>query len=144
MSGCLHCGYCSGVWLEHEPEEWQLERQFNSPWRRNREREFTLMSSSFLTTALSSMMREFSPAFRQRLFRKLKAMNDVARVLVETRPEYVEKEKILSLLAELRTDQELEVGVGLETADDFIRAACLRKGFERTEFEKSDRLPRVD
>ena len=35
----------------------------------------------------------------------------------------------------MREDQELEIGIGLETADDFIRKICLNKGFSRTEFE---------
>ncbi|MBW2258213.1 MAG: hypothetical protein JRI25_26935, partial [Deltaproteobacteria bacterium] len=62
----------------------------------------------------------------------------VRQILVETRPEYVTREA-LDALVEAAAPAELEVAIGLETADDTIRNKRIRKGFTRAQFEESVR-----
>jgi uncharacterized Fe-S cluster-containing MiaB family protein len=61
----------------------------------------------------------------------------VRRLFVESVPAHVSAgpNKIRRILSTLRPDQNLEIGIGLETADDFIRKACINKGFLWDTFE---------
>lgn len=53
----------------------------------------------------------------------------VKKIIVESRPEFVSEEKLKDF-----SRVELEVGIGLETADDFIRENCINKGFTFADF----------
>ncbi|MFN3384297.1 MAG: archaeosine biosynthesis radical SAM protein RaSEA [Archaeoglobaceae archaeon] len=54
----------------------------------------------------------------------------VEKIIVESRPEFVSEEKLRDF-----EGIELEVGIGLETADDFIRENCINKGFSFSDFK---------
>lgn len=61
----------------------------------------------------------------------------IKRVQVESRPEFINEKALLDIKGTLSA--ELEVGIGLETANDRIRAA-INKGFSFDDFEKAVRL----
>ncbi|MEM1576141.1 MAG: archaeosine biosynthesis radical SAM protein RaSEA [Archaeoglobaceae archaeon] len=61
----------------------------------------------------------------------------VKKLIIESRPEFVDQEK----LKEFR-GIELEIGIGLETADDAIREQCINKGFNFLDFIKSAEIIR--
>lgn len=56
----------------------------------------------------------------------------IKKLIIESRPEFVEKEKLKDFRG-----IELEIGIGLETANDFIRDQCINKGFSFSDFLKS-------
>jgi len=56
----------------------------------------------------------------------------IKKLIIESRPEFVESEK----LKEFR-GIELEVGIGLETANDFLREKCINKGFTFSDFARA-------
>jgi hypothetical protein len=60
----------------------------------------------------------------------------VEKVLVESRPEYVSAEKLLEL-TRLLGNKRLEVGIGLESANEEIREKRIKKGFTLEQFEKA-------
>jgi len=67
----------------------------------------------------------------------------VRRLQVESRPEFVEGESIEKISKVL--EPELEVGIGLETANDRVREECINKGFTLADFEDAVRvLHRLD
>lgn len=53
----------------------------------------------------------------------------VEKIIVESRPEFVSEDKLEDFVG-----VELEVGIGLETADDFVRKTCINKGFTFKDF----------
>lgn len=53
----------------------------------------------------------------------------IKKIIVESRPEFVSEEKLKDF-----EGVELEVGIGLETADDFVREHCINKGFSFSDF----------
>ncbi|WP_290598083.1 MULTISPECIES: archaeosine biosynthesis radical SAM protein RaSEA [unclassified Archaeoglobus] len=54
------------------------------------------------------------------------------KLIVESRPEFVEKERLDDFKG-----VNLEVGIGLETADDEIRELCINKGFSFEDFVRA-------
>lgn len=53
---------------------------------------------------------------------------DIKRVVLESRPEFINYE-ILSKISEVCKDTIVEIGIGLETANDYLRTKCVNKGF---------------
>lgn len=86
-------------------------------------------SGSFLCDA------EIPPAVRSHVLAAL-GRSRVRRVLIEARPEYVTRDRVDAACA-LVGDQRLEVGIGLESADDRVREQLVRKGFGKREFEQA-------
>jgi hypothetical protein len=60
----------------------------------------------------------------------------VTRLTVETRPEYADPARLISLRQTI-AGKRLEVALGLESADDEIRARRIRKGFSWVDFEQA-------
>lgn len=79
--------------------------------------------------------QEFPPEVREHVLGRL-GRAEVQRVLVESRPEYLRAQQLVTARAALGT-VELEVGMGLESADDRIREVLICKGFGRSEFERA-------
>lgn len=135
--GCFSCGYCSGIIPEVEPTQDQLEMQFENALEQALETRVDFDVVEFLNDGSFFNDEEFSPSFRRQLFRRVNSLPYVKRVLVETRPEYVNKENVSHVLSELSPDKNLEVAIGLESADEFIRSVCIRKGFSCNDFEEA-------
>ncbi|MBD3186801.1 TIGR01210 family radical SAM protein [Candidatus Bathyarchaeota archaeon] len=78
--------------------------------------------------------REVSPRIREEML-KISAMEpSIKEIAVESRPEHVSAEGVNQVLAAIRDDQFLEVGIGLETWNDVIRETCINKGFTFEDF----------
>lgn len=75
---------------------------------------------------------EVPPDAQVALVRRAASVPGVARVLVETRPEYAAA-AALRACVEAAGGAVLEVGIGLETADDALRDAGVRKGYSRAD-----------
>ena len=58
----------------------------------------------------------------------ISAIEQVSEVIVETRPEFVTSVR-LQQLKEILGDKELELGIGLESSNDYIRINYINKGF---------------
>lgn len=79
--------------------------------------------------------RELSPESRNYLFSEVSKL-PVYSVMVETRVDYLTKEKVKESKSYLRDDQTIELAIGLESADDNIRNKVLRKGLSKKGFER--------
>ncbi len=58
-------------------------------------------------------------------------------ILIESRVEYIDEEKIKELQNLLRPDQKIEMAIGLESANNLVRELSVAKGYSLEEFEKS-------
>ncbi|MFH0903357.1 MAG: archaeosine biosynthesis radical SAM protein RaSEA [Pseudomonadota bacterium] len=86
-------------------------------------------SGSFLSDV------EIPPPVREHCFRRLASL-PIRRVVVESRPEYISAAKLASLRLLLGA-RELEIGIGLESANDHVREALINKGFTRADFTRA-------
>jgi radical SAM enzyme (TIGR01210 family) len=126
QSGCLMCGYnndCTdGVTADN------LITQFGKAREKHAGQDYIKIytSGSFLDP------REVEPTARDRILEMAGAR--ASKLLVESRPEFVNPEALKSASAFVK---HLEIAIGLETADDALRARSVNKGFLFRDFERA-------
>ncbi|MCK4476009.1 MAG: archaeosine biosynthesis radical SAM protein RaSEA [Methanophagales archaeon] len=126
---CTMCGY----W--HESADvtqadilTQLEHSLrNSPDERFILKIFT--SGSFLDE------REISSETRKEIAAMVKK-GKIKKLIVETRPEFINAKKI----EDLKVVEHLELAIGLETANDFIRSKYINKGFSFGDYKTAAKI----
>lgn len=129
-SGCSMCdfsrhavpGHVSSDDLLRQLEHGLAQANFGS---RDVEQLDLLTLGSFLHDA------EVEPAFRGAAFRKLATFEGLKKIVVESRASYFKAERMRELKSLLRSDQILEVGLGIESSNDRIRNEVLRKSLSR-------------
>ncbi len=128
---CRMCGY----WHESSPDVTQadiLDQLRYALTTMSPNEDFILKlytSGSFLDE------REISGGTRRRIAELLRQRQDVKRLIIETRPEYVSADALADL-----EEVKLEVAMGLETADDFIRSEYINKGFTFEDYKTAARV----
>lgn len=122
---CVMCGYAQeGVDASAE----DIIAQFTSVLKKAEGSELVKIytSGSFLDPA------EVPEAVRLEIIRSLRDMG-VRRLVIESRPEYIDRtalEQILGLM-------DVEIGIGLESSSDLVRAHLINKGFTFSDFAKA-------
>jgi len=134
--GCLICGYYAKTAFKDVGSE-KIVDQFKAGFRAGCEETTGFNSIEFLNDGSFLNPEEFDQNTQAKLFDLVLRIPRVKRVLVESRPEYVNEQGIGFLLSCLRSDQLLEIGIGLETVDYFVREICINKGFTTEDFEKA-------
>jgi radical SAM enzyme (TIGR01210 family) len=140
--GCLNCGYffettCGFIDIPNEHLIAQFRNAYNhikSEVLKGIEPSFDVVE--FLSDGSFLNDKEVPEEVRLELFKIINDDENISRILIETRPEYVTKEKILNLLSQLKKGQELEIAMGLESTDRFILTFCINKGYCSKEVEK--------
>ena len=120
-SGCSMCGYFNdSMWQKVSDDD--LLTQFNIAMNSYSGQKFVKIftSGSFLDN------KEISPIVRNEIMDKLSDITN--KISVESRPEYI-TDKILSDIKKNTDMYNIEIGIGLETANDSIRTDYLNKGF---------------
>ncbi|MBU0662518.1 hypothetical protein KJ891_03565, partial [Candidatus Micrarchaeota archaeon] len=84
--------------------------------------------------------REISPEFRDFAMREIAGLPRIKKVVVESRAEYVTREKLLRSRELLGRGKTLEFSIGLESSDDYIRNSIVKKGLSKAAFEDCIRL----
>jgi len=79
---------------------------------------------------------EIPPEARRGILKKVNSNPDIKMLVLETRPEFVTREKITEIKG-LIPDKHVELGVGLEIKDDFYRGICINKGFSLRRFKEA-------
>lgn len=125
---CLMCGYSQDADKRVTAEN--LQNQFDYAMSKF-EDDFDIVK--IFTSGSFFDEREVPSNVREYIYQKV-VDNGVKKLSVESRPEFVTREKLV--------DQEvvLEVGIGLETSNDFIREHCINKGFTFEDFKKAASL----
>jgi len=136
--GCLHCSYGSSAIQLREVTEEELLSQFGKVKRWALKHQFDFDVIEFLNDGSFFNKEELPEKFPAKLFGEIRGIPYVNRILVETRPEHIKNEnEIKSLLSHLAPHQKLEIGMGIETFNDFVREFCIRKGYGLVEFENA-------
>lgn len=126
-NGCLMCGYISDTDERVGLEE--LRKQLDYALKKYEKFDVIKIftSGSFFDD------EEIPEEFRKYVYDKI-AKKGAKKLIVESRPEFI-KENVADELS----SQEFitEVGIGVETADDFVRQYCINKGFTFEQFRKA-------
>ncbi len=136
-SGCSMCGYFNDTMWDNVSSK-DMEIQFETAMKNYSGQKFVKIftSGSFLDE------KEIKPNIQNKIISKLAKTTE--KISIESRPEYV-IDKRLSNIKELLNSCILEIGIGLETASDFIRNNCLNKGFKFKDFLKAvDKLKKYN
>ena len=125
-SGCLMCGYNNDSLASVTGED--LVRQFEAAMEKHSGQPYIKIynSGSFLDP------NEIEPEARDAILETAAAK--ARKVLVESRPEFVSSRNLRGAMEKV---EGLEIAVGLETADDDIRARCINKGFRFDDFKRA-------
>ena len=128
-SGCSMCGYFNDSLLKDVSEK-DLLKQFEKTMERYNNEKFVKIftSGSFLDD------EEIPLNVRKQILTQL--YKTAEKVSVESRPEYVTDKKI-NEIKDIFKSKIFEIGVGLETADDFIRQNYINKGFTFDDYKKA-------
>jgi hypothetical protein len=128
-SGCSMCGYFNdSMWQDVSSED--LLTQLNVAMKNYSGQEFIKIftSGSFFDNS------EIRSNDRKKIMNILFEKAD--KISVESRPEYVNN-KTLQEINSIIGSKKLEIGIGLETSNDYIRKNCLNKGFNFSEYKKA-------
>ena len=79
---------------------------------------------------------EISTSVRRNLYEKIANIKDIKEVVLESRSEYITNEK-LTEIREFLDEKHVEVAIGLETVDDYIRNNYINKGVFFDDFKDS-------
>lgn len=128
-SGCSMCGYFNdSLWEKLSDND--LLKQFDTTMQGYNGEKFVKIftSGSFLDD------KEIPQSIQKKILTKLFKTAD--KVSVESRPEYVTDKK-LSEIKKIVGTKQFEVGIGLETANDFVREHSINKGFSFNDYKKA-------
>ncbi|MDP8240664.1 MAG: hypothetical protein P9X24_16370 [Candidatus Hatepunaea meridiana] len=134
--GCLNCGYYASTAFKDVNTE-TIIKQFKDGLKSGYKAGTVFNSIEFLNDGSFLNDDEFSKATKDALMRTVSEIPRIKRILVESKVEYVDREGVAYLLNLLRSDQILEIGIGFESADNFIRNTIINKGFSKKDFENS-------
>jgi len=76
---------------------------------------------------------EISLAVRRTLLEKISELQEIERVFMESRTEYVNAEKLMQC-QQWTGAKKIEIGIGLESSDDYVRNVLIRKNISEKDF----------
>lgn len=126
---CVFCGYARDCLTSIQPSTEDFMKQIDYYLNKYDTEKYIEIynSGSFLDD------KQISPESRVAIFARL-AKERIKGITIESRPEYINKEKIQPLTNKYK--KELTVAIGLEVADDSI-LKMLNKGFNLKDVEKA-------
>ncbi len=128
---CLMCGFGSQALSKYTLSSDDLTRiiyaQFTEALSRMSD-QFSKVSQVELLS-IGSLLddRQYPREFVVRSFNELARKKHVSSVLIESRTEFITTRRLQELKNALRSDQRLEIAVGVESCDESIRNGILRK-----------------
>ena len=140
--GCLNCGFFLGTTPGLSPTSEDYVAQVQLALERVPAPQRKMIDTLELNGDGSFFnCLEVDSASRVALASFVASRPSLRRLHVESRPEFVTVRATRELLSSLRDDQRLSVGMGLESADPFVRELCVRKGFTFDDFSAAaDRI----
>lgn len=128
-SGCSMCGYFNDSSFS-KIDETLLLKQFQKAMEKYNDEPIVKIftSGSFFDE------HEIPIKIRDKIINNL--FEKTEKISVESRPEYVKK-SVLSEIQKNTKSKIFEIGIGLETANDFIRKNSINKGFSFNDYKKA-------
>lgn len=128
-SGCSMCGYFNDSLWQNVSDEDLLQQLSTAMINYSGQKFIKIFTSgSFLDNS------EIKPQVRNKILDILYEKSE--KISVESRPEYV-KDKTLQEIKKISGSKQFEIGIGLETSNDYVRENCLNKGFKFDDYKKA-------
>ena len=131
--GCSMCSYVSDCTLEPIDSDTIISIFNNHLSRYDIESEDRIAVKLFASGSFLNPY-ELPKDARDEILTTLANMDNVAEIIVESRPEYV-KEEYLDEIFDIIGDRLFEISIGLETSNDYTRLNKINKGFTLKDFE---------
>lgn len=142
-NGCRHdactmCGYTRELPRKNGPsvKARHLIRQFQAAISAESSRMADVGRIDLLIPGSFLDDLDVPPAARLEIFRRISEMPGIQNVLIESRAEFVTETALLELRRELRPGQQLELAVGVESANPRIRNDVLNKSLRWEDLER--------
>ena len=137
--GCTNCGFWHHLTTSGEPvAAGDLVAQLGMALDEHRDDRARVLEVDLYCSGSLLADAEVPPTARVGLLALCAELSALRRVVVESRPEYVTRQAVAPLVDALApSGATLEVAIGLETADDALREASIRKGFSLAQFEQA-------
>ncbi|WP_187355111.1 archaeosine biosynthesis radical SAM protein RaSEA ['Paenibacillus yunnanensis' Narsing Rao et al. 2020] len=142
-NGCTVCGHLAKQTRDDESlNENDILTQFKDEFYRIDFSNFPILNlynnGSFFNN------REIPENARREILKLINQNQHIRMLVVESRPEYINSE-VLEELKVLVPDKKVEVAVGLEMVDDYLRRVCINKGFNLKSYnEKAQLIQKFD
>ncbi|TFG18698.1 MAG: TIGR01210 family radical SAM protein [Promethearchaeota archaeon] len=82
---------------------------------------------------------EFRPETRIEIIKQVVNLPSIHNILAETRPEFVKEDSLKSLMA-VCNEKPLELGIGMESSNDYVREILINKGFSSQNLKDSIKI----
>jgi len=129
---CFFCGYReqSRMMVDAGGVVSDLQRQFTTGMCSFDFVSETISELGLLSPGSFLCDTEYPPAFRTWVMGEIRRIPTVKRVVIESRHEYVSPSELRRLRCLLRSDQALDLAIGVESSDPWIRNAVLKKDLD--------------
>jgi len=134
QGGCTMCGYINDASIE-PPGAGVLIAQLKSGFKKAPESDFIV---KIFTSGSFFDIEEVDFTIQEQILEYLEQSANVRKVIVETRPEFVNRES-LGRVREV-FHKPFEIAMGLESANDTIRRFCINKRFTFDQFKKASSI----
>ncbi len=139
--GCSMCGYVQDA-SNQEVNPAQLISQFDYALQ-NKIEEIRQDNNNYILKIFNSGSflddDEVMPEVRAHIYQEINNNDQIKEVVVESRSEYITMDKLVEMNTQLK-DKYIEIGIGLETTDDYIRNHYINKGILFSEFQDALKL----
>lgn len=133
--GCSMCGYIQDAALE-DIEADSIKAQFDYALEQKKEEIINDKDDYILKIFNSGSFfddEEMNPEVREYIYESIAKINKIKELVVESRVEYLSSKKLKKIKNDLQ-NKYIEIGIGLETVDDYIRNRYVNKGLTYKEF----------
>jgi radical SAM enzyme (TIGR01210 family) len=139
--GCSMCGYVQDANIEDVKPELLID-QFNFALNDKLE-EIENDKNNFVLKIFNSGSffdeNEISQNTRKFIYEKIEQIKNVKEFVVESRAEYITAEKLVEM-KDIIKNKYIEIGIGLETVNDYFRNNYINKGLKWNDFLKVTNL----
>lgn len=140
FGGCTICGHIAGSTFGKKISDIEYINQFDEIISKFNFAEIPMVcvyneGSLFNEDEMPSIAREH-------IFRRLNEISGINHVIFEARPEHLSQEN-LRVMRRLIPNKGIEIGIGLESSNEYVRQICLNKGFHARDFLKAVELLRI-
>ena len=141
--GCTMCGYFNDCSPDISQDN--LYNQFESALEKNskklveiRENNSDLLLKIFTSGSFFDDI-EVTPEIRKKILEKTAEINTIRELLVETRPDFISEDKLNDAKKHLGYKQ-LELGIGMESSNKFVREILINKGFSMSKIKQAVKI----
>lgn len=135
-NGCTVCGHIARQTLTDRISTDDFINQFFEEFNKIDFKKSPLLNlynnGSFLND------NEIPALARKKMLEAINNHPDIKMLVLETRPEFVTPGKVEEIKKAI-PNKHVELAMGLELKDDFLRTACINKGFTLTQYEEAAR-----